>query len=150
VSSAAEVISQSLSPSQSVPSQGAPIGAPLSLTVNMLSSHTAKHAAVLGFVGHNKWYGLPGVLLDRRVTQASGVPQPGPPRGRARRLYFVRPAVLPGRPAEALLFVGDDAQGAKLEVAGVELADGRLRVIHAMPMRPGYEPLYQEALTWRQ
>ena len=49
-----------------------------------------------------------------------------------------------------LLFVGDDAHGSKLEVLGVELADGRLRVIHAMPMRPGYEPLYQEALQWRQ
>jgi hypothetical protein len=28
---------------------------------------------------------------------------------------------------------------------GAELADGRLRVIHAMPMRPGPEPLYREA-----
>jgi hypothetical protein len=65
-------------------------------------------------------------------------------------LYFVRPAVPPDRPDEALLFVGDDAHGTKLEVAGAELADGRLRVIHAMPMRPGYEPLYQEALKWRQ
>jgi hypothetical protein len=102
-------------------------------------------------VGHNKWYGLPRVLLDRRVTQASGVPQPGPARGRARAgLYFVRPADPPDRPDEALLFVGDDAHGAKLEVLGVELADGRLRVIHAMPMRPGYEPLYQEAHQWRQ
>jgi Flp pilus assembly CpaF family ATPase len=45
---------------------------------------------------------------------------------------------------------GDDAHGTKLEVLGVELADGRLRVIHAMPMRPGYEPLYQEAHQWRQ
>ena len=50
----------------------------------------------------------------------------------------------------ALLFVGDDAHGTKLEVVGVELADGRLRVLHAMPMRPGYEPLYQEAHRWRQ
>jgi hypothetical protein len=33
-------------------------------------------------------------------------------------LYFVRPAVPPDRPDEALLFVGDDAQGAKLEVGG--------------------------------
>lgn len=65
-------------------------------------------------------------------------------------LYFVRQAVPPDRPDEALLFVGDDAQGAKLEVVGVELVGGRLRVIHAMPMRPGYEPLYQEALRWRQ
>jgi hypothetical protein len=33
-------------------------------------------------------------------------------------LYFVRPAVPPDRPDEALLFVGDDAHGAKLEVLG--------------------------------
>ena len=56
----------------------------------------------------------------------------------------------PGRPDEALLFVGDDADGTKLEVVGVELADGRLRVIHAMQMRVGYEPLYKEAQKWRQ
>jgi hypothetical protein len=109
-----------------------------------------KHAAVLGFVGHNKWYGLPGVLLDRRVTQASGVPQPARHVVEHAALYFVRPAVPSDRPDEALLFVGDDAHGTKLEVLGVELADGRLRVIHAMPVRPGYEPLYQEANKWPQ
>ena len=109
-----------------------------------------KHAAVLGFVGHNKWYGLPRVLLDRRVTQTPGVPRPGPPRGRARGAVLRPPGGPPDRPDEALLFVGDDSHGTKLEVAGVELADGRLRVIHAMPMRPGYEPLFQEAHKWRQ
>jgi hypothetical protein len=65
------------------------------------------------------------------------------------RLYFVRPADPPGRPDEALLFVGEDADGTKLEVIGVELADGRLRVIHAMPMRASYEPLYKEAQGWQ-
>jgi hypothetical protein len=65
-------------------------------------------------------------------------------------LYFVRPPEPPSRPDEALLFLGDDADGNKLEVIGVELADGRLRVIHAMPMRAGYEPLYKEAQEWRQ
>jgi hypothetical protein len=65
-------------------------------------------------------------------------------------LYFVRPADPPGRPDAALLFVGDDADGNKLEVVGVELADGRLRVIHTMAMRAGYEPLYKEAQGWRQ
>ena len=64
-------------------------------------------------------------------------------------LYFVRPADPPRRPDEALLFVGDDADGTKLEVVGVELADGRLRVVHAMPMREGYELLYKEAQKWR-
>jgi hypothetical protein len=69
---------------------------------------------------------------------------------RVRDLYFARPADPPGRPDEALLFVGDDADGNRLEVVGVELADGRLRVIHAMAMRAGYEPLYKEAQGWRQ
>lgn len=49
-----------------------------------------------------------------------------------------------------MLFLGDDEAGAQLEVVGVELADGRLRVIHAMPMRTGYQDLYEEAKKWRQ
>ncbi len=73
----------------------------------------------------------------RRVVEGSG-------------LYFVRPAVPPDRPDEALLFLGADPDGNKLEVVGVELPDGRLRVIHAMSMRAGYEPLYKEAQEWRQ
>jgi hypothetical protein len=44
---------------------------------------------------------------------------------------------------------GDDHNGVRLEVVGVELSDGQLRVIHAMAMRPGYEDLYEEAKTWR-
>ena len=65
-------------------------------------------------------------------------------------LYFVRPAAPPDQPDEALLFLGDDEEGMPLEVVGVELVDGRLRVIHAMPMRPGYHDLYEEARKWRQ
>lgn len=65
-------------------------------------------------------------------------------------LYFVRSADPPARPDDALLFLGDDADGARLEVVGVELADGRLRVIHAMPMRASYQQLYEEARQWRQ
>jgi hypothetical protein len=48
-----------------------------------------------------------------------------------------------------LLFVGVDADGTKLEVIGVELADGRLRVIPAMPMRASYETLDKEAQGWQ-
>ncbi len=44
-----------------------------------------------------------------------------------------------------MLFVGDDEDGEPIEVVGVELDEGRLRVIHAMPMRPGYQKLYEEA-----
>ena len=65
-------------------------------------------------------------------------------------LYFIRPAAPPGQPDEALFFLGDDQEGTRLEVVGVELADGRLRVIHAMAMRTGYEGLYEEARTWRE
>jgi hypothetical protein len=49
-----------------------------------------------------------------------------------------------------LLFLGDDAAGVPLEIVGVELADGRPRVIHAMPMRHSYRDLYEEATKWRQ
>ena len=65
-------------------------------------------------------------------------------------LYFVRQAAPPERPDEALLFLGDDENSARLEVVGVELADGRLRVIHAMTMRASYRDLYEEARKWRQ
>jgi len=64
------------------------------------------------------------------------------------RLFFVRPASPPERPDEALLFLGDDQEGKRVEVVGVELADGKLRVIHEMPMRPSYADLYEEAKAW--
>ncbi len=64
-------------------------------------------------------------------------------------LIFIRPASPPDRPDEAVLFLGDDRAGVRREVVGVELSDGRLRVIHAMPMRIGYEDLYEEAEKWR-
>ena len=65
-------------------------------------------------------------------------------------LFFVQPAAPPDRPDEAVLFLGDDEAGSPLEVVGVELADGQLRVIHAMPMRNGYQDLYEKAKKWRQ
>lgn len=51
-------------------------------------------------------------------------------------LFFAQAASPPGRPDEALLLLGDDPIGTPLEIVGVELADVRLRIIHAMPMRP--------------
>lgn len=65
-------------------------------------------------------------------------------------LFFAQAAAPPARPDEALLFLGDDPIGTPLEVVGVELADGRLRVIHAMPMRSSYHDLYEEAKKWRR
>jgi len=60
------------------------------------------------------------------------------------------PPAPPDRPDEALLFVGDDANGVSLEIVGVAMVDGRLRVIHAMALRSGYRDLYEEAKKWRQ
>jgi hypothetical protein len=48
------------------------------------------------------------------------------------------------------LFLGDDECGVRLEVVGIELADGGLRVIHAMEMRASYSDLYEEAKKLRQ
>lgn len=56
---------------------------------------------------------------------------------------LVRPADPPLRPDEALLFLGTDADGLLVEVVGVELDDGRLRIIHAMPMRAAYQCLHR-------
>jgi len=66
------------------------------------------------------------------------------------RVVFVRPADPPARPDEALLFLGDDSAGQPIEVVGIEMDDGRLRVVHAMPMRRGYRALYEEATQWPQ
>jgi hypothetical protein len=76
---------------------------------------------------------------------------------RARTRYVIEhcgtPVVVPpeppDRPAERLLFLGDDNQGVALEVLGVELLNGDLRVIHSMPMRPIYRSLYMQAKQWR-
>lgn len=64
-------------------------------------------------------------------------------------LVAVRLPEPPERPDEALLFLGDDEDGVALEVVGVMLDDGRLRVIHAMAMRRRYQSLYEEVARWR-
>ena len=64
-------------------------------------------------------------------------------------LVHVRVPAPPDRPDEALLFLGDDANGVAYEVVGILCNDGRLRVIHVMPMREIYRPLYREAARWR-
>lgn len=88
----------------------------------------------------------------RGYSWTAGARKHGVSRGQVRHvvehcgLVQVRKAVPPDRPVEA--FLGDDAAGAELEVAGVLLDGGRLRVIHAMPMRESYRPLYEEAIKW--
>jgi len=49
-----------------------------------------------------------------------------------------------------LVYLGDDADGIPLEVMAIELTDGSLLVIHAMPLRDRYQEQYQEAKGWRR
>lgn len=67
------------------------------------------------------------------------------------RLRFEQPPPTDA-PAEAesrLVYLGDDAHGVALEVMAVELANGSLLVIHAMPLRDRYRKQYEEAKRWR-
>ncbi len=50
----------------------------------------------------------------------------------------------PAGASTRLVFLGDDAQGTALEVMAVELEDGSLLVIHAMPLRDRYRKQYEE------
>ena len=54
-----------------------------------------------------------------------------------------------GQLDERLMFLGDDEDGAALEVMAVELEGGDLYVIHAMDLRERYRRLYEEAKRWR-
>ena len=49
-----------------------------------------------------------------------------------------------------LVYLGDDADGVALEVMAIELADGSVLVIHAMPLRDRYREQYEEAKAWRR
>ena len=67
-------------------------------------------------------------------------------------LVFEEPAPA-GAPAGAvprLVYLGDDSDGIPLEVMAVELEDGSLLVIHAMPLRDRYRESYEEAKRWRR
>ena len=58
-----------------------------------------------------------------------------------------------GAPAGAdprLVYLGDDPAGVALEVMAIELEDGSLLVIHAMPLRDRYRQQYQEAKKWQR
>jgi hypothetical protein len=54
------------------------------------------------------------------------------------------PANAPAGASTRLVFLGDDAKGTALEVMAVELDDGSLLVIHAMPLRDRYRKQYEE------
>lgn len=51
---------------------------------------------------------------------------------------------------DRVLFFGDDAEGAAIEVAGVVLVEAELLVIHAMGLRDRHLGLYEEAKRWRR
>ena len=60
------------------------------------------------------------------------------------------PADAPASADLRLLYLGDDSEGVALEVMAIELDDGGLLVIHAMPLRPQYREQYEEAKEWRR
>lgn len=47
---------------------------------------------------------------------------------------------------DLVVFLGPDAHGVPLEVIGVDFADGRLLVIHAMRLRPSYREAYERVM----
>lgn len=66
-------------------------------------------------------------------------------------LVFEQPASLQSEVLDArLIFLGDDADGAALEVMAVEGRKSELLVIHAMEMRRRYQAQYEEAKRWRR
>ena len=67
-------------------------------------------------------------------------------------LRFRQPA-LPGARAGSdprLVYLADDTEGVPLEVMAIELEDGSLQVIHAMPLRDRYREQYKEAKIWQR
>jgi hypothetical protein len=60
------------------------------------------------------------------------------------------PSSAPASADPRLVYLGDDAGGVPLEVMAIELEDGDLLVIHAMPLRERYREQYEEAKRWRR
>ena len=65
--------------------------------------------------------------------------------------YVVEHCVCPLYPPadddrDLVLFLGPNSHGIPLEVAGIELADGDLLIIHAMKMRKAYQADYERVM----
>lgn len=60
------------------------------------------------------------------------------------------PAGAPAGADPRLVYLGNDADGVALEVMAIELEDGSVLVIHAMPLRDRYREQYEEAKAWRR
>jgi hypothetical protein len=52
-------------------------------------------------------------------------------------------------PVDGLLFLGLDRHGVPLEVGAIELREGSLLVVHAMPIRRRYLDELREVMRWR-
>jgi hypothetical protein len=99
-------------------------------------------------VRQNEW------VDGKRITWARSATRHRVPR--ARSLHVIQQAGVcfqdgTGRMGgPRLYFFGDDEDEQPLEVATIERDDGRLLVIHSMPLRERFEERYTEALRWRK
>ena len=99
-------------------------------------------------VRQNEW------VDNKRITWARSATRHRIPR--ARTLYVLQQAGIcfqdgtgrKGKPR--LYFFGDDENEQPLEVVAIERDDGKLLVIHSMPLRERFEERYTEALRWRK
>lgn len=102
----------------------------------------------LGIVRQNDWF------EGDRITWARSATRHRIPRPRTRfaiehaGICFENGTGSNGEPR--LYFFGDDEMGRPLEVVAIEREDGRLLVIHSMPLRDRFEAGHKEALRWRR
>jgi hypothetical protein len=99
-------------------------------------------------VRQNEW------VDGRRIIWARSATRHRVPR--ARTLYVLQQAGVcfqdgTGRKGgPRFYFFGDDENERPLEVATSERDDGKLLVVHSMPLRERFEERYTEALRWRK
>ena len=67
-------------------------------------------------------------VIEHSGMRLEQPPPPGSPAGRTVRLVYL----------------GDDAAGLAIEVMAIDLVDGDMLVIHAMPLRERYREQYEE------
>ena len=65
-------------------------------------------------------------------------------------VVFIQPAAPPDRPDPRLVWLGDDADGEALEVMAALTREGDVLVLHSMPLRDEFRPMYEEATRWQR